>query len=188
MIKIISNFLNESDRIVMCNWALENYEKDFFYSPRMNPKYLGTRRTTRSRKTNKEDFSYPQNAYDVQNKILNYFKITEYKYPPGFKDGIVCGVGRKGDAVYNHSDPVHYENTYTLHANFIVQKPESGGVTIIDGKEYNIDQNDLLLFVPSHLDHEVNEVVGDTKRVLWCYAFCVDKETIDRIFNEEFTV
>ena len=183
MIKIFPNFLNELDRKIMVSWALENYEKNFFNIPTMNPKHLETRRTTRATKNNKNNFNYPQNAYDVQNKILDYFQIEGHKYPSGFKDGIVCGVGKNGDSIYRHTDPIYYENTYTIHANFIVQKPESGGITIIEGKEYDINPNDLLIFVPSHLNHEVSESFGNTKRILWCYGFSVDKNIFKNIFS-----
>lgn len=183
MLKVFPNFLDELDRQVMINWALENYKKNFFISPTMNSENLKTRRTTRTTKENNNNFNYPKNVYNVQNKILNYFKIEGHRYPSGFKDGIVCGVGESGDSICKHTDPVHYKNTYTVHANFIVQKPESGGITIVNEKQYDIGHNDLLIFVPSHLNHEVSKTFGDTKRILWCYAFSVDEKTLQNIFN-----
>lgn len=182
MVKIFKNFLNEEDRYVLLEWAIDNYKKDFFVSPKMNPNLLDTRKTTRSINANTKKIIYPKNAYNIQKNIINYFNLNNFKYPPVFKNGIVCGVGTSGDSVYLHQDPVHYKNTYTLHANFIIQKPENGGSIIINKNKYNLEEKDMLLFVSSHLKHEVETVVGNKERVLWCFGFCVDKETIDKIF------
>lgn len=183
MIKVFKNFLDENDRTSLCNWAIDNYKKDFFVTQKMNIKQLPTRKSTRSIGAQESLVQYPEIAYKIQNKIINFFNLKNFKYPPVFKDGIVCGVGESKDSVYLHKDPIHYKNTYTLHANFIVQKPNSGGITIIDGKRYDIDEKDLLLFIPSHLHHEVDESGGEIKRILWCYGFCIDKNTVERIFQ-----
>jgi hypothetical protein len=183
MIKIVKDFLTEEERQSLLFWSLENYSKDYFGYVNMNPKKILTRRTTRSKKTSRDEIIYPTMAYKVQEKILKYFNILDIQYPPNFKDGIVTGVGIAGDAVYEHLDPVYYKGTNTIHANFIVQKSETGGVIEIDKQDYDIGEYDMLVFIPSKTTHSVSETSGNLNRVLWTFGFCVKNEEISKIFE-----
>jgi hypothetical protein len=185
VIKVVKNFLNEEEKQSLLSWSLENYSKDFFVDVNMNPKKTLTRRTTRYKNGNKDQIIYPEIAYKIQEKILKYFNILDIKYPPVFKDGIGTGVGMDGDAVYEHVDPVYYRGTSTIHANFIVQKAETGGIIQIDKQDYDIGECDMLVFIPSTTMHSVNETSGNLNRVLWTFGFCVKNEEIPKIFKND---
>ena len=64
----------------------------------------------------------------------------------------------EGGTVHRHIDPVWMEDTVTVHFNIIARKPKGGGVTIIDGEPWDVEDTDLLSYIVSDAEHEVDEV------------------------------
>jgi len=189
MIRIIKNFLEESETKVLNNWCLNNYNKSFFTDPGMDIDHPGTRLTTRihaglpySSENDKEKIGYPQEAFNIQKRIITTLQLKKPLFPRRYRHGIVNGIGFEFGSICSHVDPIYLPNTYTVHCNFLTQKSIGGGVTIINGKEYDIDVGDALIYTVSHLKHEVTQVIGKIPRILWCYGFCVTDEDIKNIF------
>jgi hypothetical protein len=188
--KIVNNFITEEEAEILSNWTLSNYEKPYFMNPRMNNDEVQTRFTTRhahGRIEEYQDFKvkYPKEVYNIQKRIFEYLNLTQNNVIPfpSFTDGIVTTIGFSPGSCVSHKDPVYYQNTYTLHCNFCTQTPESGGITILDGKEYSFEYKDMIMYVASHVEHKVTECVGNTPRVLWVFGFCISLEQMNNIFN-----
>lgn len=186
-IKIIKNFVSKSELKKLNEWTLNNFKNSFFTDADMGK--IGTRLTTRyvnksySKNAN-DDFEYPEVVYCIKDKIIKHLNIEKkYSCPPIGKDSIVNGIGFDGGDIYEHVDPVWFPYTYTIHCNIISQKPLSGGVTIIDGKEYDICEGDVLIYVVSHLKHSVTKISGGIPRISWCYGFSVGNNTLRKIFD-----
>jgi hypothetical protein len=77
------------------------------------------------------------------------------------------------------------EDTVTVHFNIISRKPKGGGVTIIDGEPWDVEDTDLLSYIVSDAEHEVDEVVGKKNRILWVFAFMLSTKDAKRIFSGE---
>jgi hypothetical protein len=163
---VIKNFVGSESLGKLNSWCMENQDKDFFKDATMG--IPGTRKTTRYEKN---DFVFPEKAYQIQNKIINHFELDFIL--PKFKDGIICGIGFDGSDIHPHKDPVHHQNTYTLHCNIVSQKPKFGGSTYINNKEYNLDAGDMLCFIPSRDYHYVNTIRGNTPRIVWIFGFSI---------------
>jgi hypothetical protein len=171
---IIRNFISDEMRLELNNWCLENYKNTkIFKDANMGKK--NTRLTTRY--TNDATLVFPNVAYDIRNKIIKELNITKF-LTPKFKDGIVCGIGFDSGTIYEHTDPVWFPNTYTLHCNIISQKPKSGGITTICGVEYETNETDLLCYPVSELPHSVNAIEGDIERILWVFGFSIPIDII----------
>ena len=41
----------------------------------------------------------------------------------------------------------------------------------------------MLMYITSHLDHEVTEISGDTPRILWVYGFCLSLLEMNKTFG-----
>jgi hypothetical protein len=166
---IIRNFITEVERDELNKWCLDNYKNPkLFRDANMGKK--NTRLTTRY--SHKNDLIFPDISYKIRNRIITRLEITN-SLVPDFKDGIVCGIGFNSGDIYKHTDPIWYPDTFTLHCNIISQKPKSGGITIIDEIEYETNETDLLCYPVSELPHSVNEIQGDTERILWVFGFSI---------------
>ena len=75
---------------------------------------------------------YPKVAYNIQDRIRAKFNLWNQDHPPSFVDGIVNGIGIRDGYIFKHIDPIYIPGTHTVHCNIISQKPDSGGVTIIE--------------------------------------------------------
>ena len=183
MIKILKNFISIDEANILNSWCLKNYTKEFFKDPCMDPFYPRTRLTTRGSGGKNYNINYPKESYIIQNRLIKTLNIKEPLYPQPFYNGIVNGIGFENGSICLHQDPVYYKNTFTLHCNFITKKPSGGGVTIINGKEYDIGQTDALIYIVSHQKHEVTKIIGNKPRILWCYGFCVKEKEVYDIFK-----
>ena len=85
--------------------------------------------------------------------------------------------------MHPHTDAVWFEGTHTVHCNLITQKPESGGVTYIQGEPWDINETDLLTYIVSSAEHSVDEVVGDKHRILWVFSFMLSEFDTQRMFT-----
>lgn len=171
---IFKNFIDEKTANSLNKWCFENYQKNFFQDAHMG--LPQTRYTTRYT-TDWNSFSFPQEAYEIQNKIVNELELSEF-YMPNFKDGIVCGIGFDQGDIFEHTDPIYYENTVTLHCNILSQKSHIGGNTYINDILAPVEERDLLCFKVSHDRHRVDTIEGGKQRVLWVFGFCIPENQI----------
>jgi hypothetical protein len=87
--------------------------------------------------------------FSIQKKFMiykkdywNYLKIKENTIAPwpSFTDGICTTIAFPPGSCCKHTDPIYFENTYTLHCNFVTQNPESGGITYIEDIPYQFGE------------------------------------------------
>lgn len=188
--KIIKNFITDEEKNILNNWTLQNYTKPYFSDPRMNNDSKQTRFTTRhpyNRINSYRDYkvNYPDVAYKIQQRLFSYLNV-DYRsiIPwPSFTDGIVNTIAFSPGGCIEHIDPVYYTGTYTLHCNFITNKAISGGITQIQRKCYDLDENDMLMYITSHIKHGATDIIGDDPRILWVYGFCIHENEVKTIFN-----
>lgn len=191
MIKIVKNFLSNNEIKIMSDWTLHHYKEPYFMDPKMNDDKIQTRFTTRHAHCRSKEYknykiNYPDEVYKVQNRLIEYLKIDEKNIIPfpAFTDGIITTICFPPGSCVRHKDPI-YQNEYTLHCNFCTQKPEKGGITIINEKEYHFENKDMIMYVTSHLDHEVTEIYGKIPRILWVFGFSIKKQNLNKIFYNQ---
>jgi hypothetical protein len=190
-VKVVKNFINQDEIDVLNDWSIMNFENNRhqYNDPHMDNYHDETRFTTRLGNT--EDYlkkeyniNYPSLALDIKDRIIDLFRMDGVRTPPSYFNGIVNGIGFENGSICNHIDPIYYEGTETMHCNIITQKSESGGITIIEGVQYDIEEGDLLCYIVSRQYHEVTKTLGKTKRILWVFGFCLEQEKINQIFGE----
>lgn len=186
--KVVSNFLFNEEILILNNWTLSNWNNQYFKDANMDPFNTGTRFTTRMHNSAVANESgvlieYPEECYNIQNRIKDFFRLHNFQSPPSFYNGIVNGIGFSPGVIEEHIDPQYIPGTHTLHCNIISQNSMSGGITIIAGKEYPVNDGDLLLYVVSKHHHHVTEIEGNKPRILWVFGFCIDDEKIEEIFT-----
>ena len=181
---VVRNFVSKD--IIKClnKWTLDNCHRNFFEDAGMDPDNPETRFTTRfPNESVAENINYPDAAFILKNKIVDYFHLEDYKSPPSYSYGIVNGIGYSGGRIEEHIDPTYYPDTKTVHFNVISQHAQKGGHTIINGVEYNdVRSTDLLIYQVSEVYHEVTRTEGTAPRILWVFGFCLDDKKIKEIF------
>lgn len=170
---IVEKFIDKQTSNSLNRWCLSNYQNDFFVDAKMG--MLNTRLTTRFGDQSK--FSFPEEAYSIQKKIIEELNIKRFSFP-SFKDGIVCGVGFDGGDIYPHKDPLYYPNTQTIHCNILTQKSEIGGDIHIDGELVKVQEGDLICFNVARNEHSVDTIRGERERILWVFGFCIPDDEI----------
>lgn len=190
LIKIVKNFITENEINVLNQWTLNHYNKPYFMNPKMNFDNEQTRFTTRHAYDRCKEYQnykvkYPKEVYNIQNRLIDYLKVRQDSIAPwpSFTDGIVTTIAFPPGSCCKHIDPVYYENTYTLHCNFVTQNPKDGGITYIDNTPYRFEEKDMIMYITSHLEHEVTEISGDIPRILWVYGFCINLLEVNSIFR-----
>ena len=165
---ILKKFVPDRIIKVLNCWCLNNYKNDFFLDANMGT--IGTRLSTRYSVT--KTFYFPKEAYELKEKIKKELKLENTKIP-SYRDGIVCGIGFEGGDISLHTDPIYHEGTSTWHCNVITQKSNFGGITVINGREYDVNSNDVLVYKVSSWPHSVTTIEGDKPRILWVFGYCV---------------
>tara|TARA_Y100000004_G_C8956302_1_gene431038 strand:+ start:2450 stop:3064 length:615 start_codon:yes stop_codon:yes gene_type:complete len=194
MVKVVKNFISNEEVKSLNQWTLKNYRNRYFINPKMDTYEKQTRFSTRQicdsgyPKFN-DDIKYPKESYEIQKRLLEYLKLPNESIapPPSFTDGISSCISFSPGYCHSHKDPIWVLDTFTLHCNFITQKPRSGGYFIANNRKYDIDVGDMLMYITSHTYHGASDVMGDIPRIIWSFGFCILKEELESIFDHQKT-
>jgi len=96
-------------------------------------------------------------------KCYESLGIFEYEDEPNF--GNLIGVNKEGAFVHRHTD-LGVDGKCHVRLNFLIQKPEGGGMPIINGVEYTIEQGGCWKNIASAWWHGSSRVVGDKERIV----------------------
>lgn len=205
LVKAYKDFITEDQKDILNKWTLDNYRTDHFMDPRMDSNGLkNSKLTTRFANplvnynnplldphshdhvnfiaSSNPNFKYPDLVYEIQKSIILTFGLKDFGLSPVGKDGIITEISFSGGTVHPHTDPVWFEGTHTVHCNLITQKPESGGVTYIQGEPWDVNETDLLTYIVSSAEHSVDKVVGHRHRILWVFSFMLSEFDTQRMF------
>lgn len=190
LVKVVKNFISNEEAKILSEWTLNHYKESYFMNPKMNNDNIQTRFTTRHAYGRIEEYKnfkvdYPKEVFNIQNRLFEYLNLSKDNIIPfpSFTNGVVTTIAFSPGGCVRHKDPIYYPNAYTLHCNFCTQNPESGGITILEGKKYSFEYKDMIMYVSSHVEHEVTDCIGDIPRILWVYGFCASLNEINTIFN-----
>jgi hypothetical protein len=147
---------------------------DFVYSEqsyfRVNTSGYGRK----SCSLNKIDHKLSEEIQAFSKKCYESLGIFEYEDEPLF--GNLIGVNTEGAFVHCHTDPAP-DGKCHVRLNFLIQKPAAGGMPIINGVEYTIEQGGCWKNIASAWWHESSKVVGDKERIVLSLGALV-KDTI----------
>lgn len=111
-------------------------------------------------------------------KCFSHIGIDAFKEETMY--GNFIGVNSTGAFVHEHKDPT-IKNSHHVRMNFLVQKPLSGGMPVIDGKEYTIEQGQAWINIASSWKHKSTPVVGDSDRIVLSLGAIVAEDNIKHL-------
>jgi hypothetical protein len=132
--------------------------------------------------------------FKKQSKV-NYWKeaFKEFKLTPSKKDSSFLEKNFRGGENYignhylngayvpEHVDPAP-TNCVHVRANLMLKKPSIGGNPIINGKEIEVNENDLWLCLVSIEPHSSTPIQGG-ERVIFSFGALIKKEDIKNIYE-----
>lgn len=92
----------------------------------------------------------------------------------------LIGVVSEGGSVHEHIDVYKGDWPHT-RINILIQKPIEGGMPVIDGVEYNIDQGQCWLNKASSWSHRSTVVKGNIDRIVLSLGTCISNENFNSI-------
>ena len=126
---------------------------------------------------NKIDHKLSQEIRLFSKKCYELLGIFEYEDEPLF--GNLIGVNKEGAFVHRHTDPAP-DGKCHVRLNFLIQKPKVGGMPIINGVEYNVEQGGCWKNLASTWWHESSKVVGDIDRITLSLGALVKDEIVNK--------
>lgn len=165
--------LEERERIEIANFAIKNYLNRTLFTHNGESRQLCILNKT---KTEISDL-----AKKIRQKTFNAIGINDFEEEPLF--GIFLGVNNELGFVHEHTDPTH-DGFYHFRLNFLISKPENGGMPIINGQEFQVTEGESWVNIASKWKHKSTPVVGKKPRIVLSLGGLVEYHIIDNIIKE----
>jgi hypothetical protein len=136
---------------------------DFVYNEQSYFKSNNAGYGRKSCSLNKIDHKLSEEMRVFSKKCYESLGIFEYEDEPLF--GNLIGVNKEEAFVHHHTDPAP-DGKCHVRLNFLIQKPSGGGMPIINGVEYTIEQGGCWKNLASAWWHGSSRVVGDKERIV----------------------
>lgn len=170
-VQIIKNFYDNDIKKKLNAWTYHNYQDRYKFRPTHNnpPNTSYTTRWTEG------GIDFPKEAYDLRQKIIDELNLKNYSFR--YVEGIINTVCFPGCQVWAHVDKSEVEDHIIYHCN-IVPKKATGGETVIEGVEYDVQENDIICYSVSESTHQVN-LIQDTMRIAWMFSFYIPRTELE---------
>lgn len=119
------------------------------------------------------------NNYNVE--LFKKLGAVDFKKETMFNNFI--GINMAGGNVHPHKDYRSKEGWEHVRLNFLVQKPDTGGMPVINDVEYIIQENESWLNIASEWKHSSTIVEGSRDRVVLSLGAFVSPESTQIIKN-----
>lgn len=158
---------------------------DFVY----NPEYSKHFNQNRSMGTINRRFCLINKTETKFSELVKFFSqiayrqigIPEFKEEPLF--GNFLGVNSAGGNVHEHMDPGDEYGNHHLRLNIMIQKPLAGGMPVIDGIEYAIEEGQAWINYASDWKHGSTKVEGDRDRIVLSMGALVSPTYVRQLSN-----
>ena len=96
--------------------------------------------------------------------------------------GIFIGVNGESGFVHQHMDS-SIDGHEHFRLNFLVSKPEGGGMPVINGKTYQVDEGQSWVNIASKWAHMSTPVVGSKNRIVLSLGGYVKIDDVDLVIS-----
>lgn len=147
--------ISEIDRLFFIDFASKYQKTNFFIRNGQSRQFCILNKLTEQ--------SIVKKAISIRNEKYMELGVNEFIDEPIF--GIFLGVNNEGGNVHQHKDPTVTDYDH-VRINFLLSKPEKGGMPIIEEKELSIEEGDSWLNIANLWKHSSTPVVGNKDRVV----------------------
>ncbi len=168
--------INEKDKNKIVSFAHEHQKNKKYFQPNGNSRQFCV--------LNRIDHEIKSLAYKLWNEKYEELGVKEFSEEPMF--GIFLSVNNEGGFVHPHSDSAP-EGYYHTRINFLLSKPESGGLPIYDNAIHDYEEGTAWLNLANVWRHASTPVIGKKDRIVLSLGALVKQGIINGIFNRKFT-
>lgn len=126
------------------------------------------------------DLSSKLNAF--ASEAFNAIGLTRTSDEPRY--GVFIGVNSTCAFVHNHYDEDAENGDMHVRLNFMIQKPESGGVPYVDETHIDINEGESWINFASKWKHGSTPVIGKRERIVLSCGRMVNKEDAVKLMKE----
>mgnify|MGYP003587111097 CR=1 FL=1 len=163
MIYLFKNVIDSDTRIKIQNVIYNLYDKGAMRKNQAGP----FRQTTSPIHINNlVDLEF------IKDRVKNACGISDYTNDTVLYGDFISLI-TSGGFVHEHTDK--YSGFSHARANILISKPINGGMPIINGKRYEIEEGDGWLFFPDTDLHSTDIVAGDKPRMTISFGFTKNK-------------
>ena len=176
---LVKNFVNHVECDILFNWILSLYNQDKMTLWSKNNYLSGYRFFDKENifwppidnSILKPLENIPSCFYEIRDLIREKFNFqNELQRKPATSLG---GIMFKDGYVEPHIDS-SVENFAHYRAN-VFASSDKGGLPIIDGKIFNVEKGDLIIFQADYFEHSTTVQQSDIPRVIVSYPFIIPK-------------
>ena len=162
------SILSPEESLAVRNFVNDNFNNDKFFQNNGNARRYCSVTNVETPIT---DYLKQIRVEKFKQVGINYF-LEEPVY------GIFIGVNGESGFVHPHVDS-SIDGHEHFRLNFLVSKPEGGGMPVINGKQYEIDEGESWVNVASKWAHMSTPVVGTKNRIVLSLGGYVKIEDVD---------
>jgi hypothetical protein len=173
--------LNDYKTNILLNRKVKSLLLDFVENNHGDKKYF--RQNGNARRfciLNQTDTPITDLMMEYRKEVFRNFGIPTFEEEPMF--GIFLGVNTETGFVHEHTDPAK-PGYYHVRLNFLVSKPFDGGMPVINGEEFEIEEDQCWINLASEWKHNSTPVVGDRPRIVLSLGALVEKTKVDYILK-----
>lgn len=112
---------------------------------------------------------------------LKTLDIDQFEEEPCF--GIFIGVNTNSGAVHEHTDPTK-DGYVHFRLNFLVSKPEDGGVPIVNGEIIEVNELESWINCASKWSHKSTPVSGSKPRIVLSLGALITEQQAEKVIKK----
>ena len=153
---IVRKFVRDEERLALAEWALSM--RQYLDANGQGRTYLQT-----------EELPFVPSVYtSLRKRLEKVLGVGSFDKEPMF--GWYLSIISEGGAVHRHLDPPN-DGMHHLRCNVFIQLPSAGGLPIVGGEVYQVQNGDMLAFFPSDRWHRSEKVEGNTERIILSFGY-----------------
>ena len=176
---IYSNFTDSSSSILdwVDNYFLKSPDR-FLVRPNLNGKWFGFNGGINQDVVVIEEINF------LRQKIANLYNLDDFKLVRGLGDSGACIIWLdEGEFLTVHTHNF-VKDCCELRFNILLSAPEKGGVVIVDGQTYHVEQDGMYV-LDAGLPHGTDTILK-SRRVTLSFGWYVHKSFCDSICPNRF--
>jgi hypothetical protein len=164
--------INSKESDTLISFARDNQKCNKYFNPNGSSRQYCI--------LNRIDHEIKYLALNLWNEKYTELGITEFLEEPMY--GIFLGVNNEGGFVHSHTDAAP-KGYYHTRINFLLSKPESGGLPIYNNTIHDYEEGASWLNLANVWSHSSTPVLGKKDRIVLSLGALIKREIINGIFN-----
>jgi len=132
----------------------------------------------------KLDIPLADEVHDFSNSLFTSLGFINTEVEPDFGDSLHVSENEGFCQIHIDTIDNNYKKLHHLRLNFMLLKPEEGGMPIVDDKEYQIEEGEAWMILSSMWKHGHTLVSGNKPRLILSIGKLVDPTELKQFLQK----